>query len=415
MKLPDRSRPDETLDPEVETELAAIDAALAGGPVPRDSEELAQLARELRDERSEPSVAFAAQLDRWAESGFSRSERRARGGGAGAGAGAGKRGDRFGGLVPRWAIPAGGLAALAVVVGIGISVSGPQSGDGGVSIQSTPSEEPATLDAADGADNGAATAESTVDGARAPESTVEPVPPGPGTSLDAPAQENRKVVRSADLTLAAEPEEIREVSDGVNAVTNRYEGIVVSSSVQSGDADTARASSQFQLRIPAANLQAALADLSELAHVQSRTEGTEDITGQFLSARERMEELEAERESLLNRLAKAETEDAAEALRRQVDVVNSQLRATRGELESARQRVRFVPVSVSILAEEGAADDGNWGIEEAVEDAGDVLSTAAGVALVAGAVLLPIAVVALLAALAFRARTSRARDRALND
>jgi hypothetical protein len=225
--------------------------------------------------------------------------------------------------------------------------------------------------------------------------------------------ENRKVVRTAQLTLATEPEDVREVADGVNAVTNRYGGIVVSSSVQTGDSETARASSQFQLRIPAGRLQPALADLSELAHVESRTESTEDITGSFISARERMDELEAERESLLNRLAGASTEEAADTIRRQLRSVNSQLQATRSQLESDRQRVRLVPVTVSIVAEEGAGD-GNWGIDDALEDAGEVLSTAAGVAVVAGAVLVPLSLVILLASLAMRARTNRARDRALD-
>ena len=213
---------------------------------------------------------------------------------------------------------------------------------------------------------------------------------------------------------------MREVSDGVNEVTNRYRGIVVSSSVQSGDAErpglsSPGLSSQFRLRIPAGNLQPALADLSELAHVQSRTESTEDITGQFLSAQERIEELEAEREGLLTRLAEAETEEAAEVIRRQVDAVNAQLQATRAELEEDRERVSLVPVTVTVVAEEGAGDDGDWSISDALEDAGDVLSTAAGVIVIVGAVLLPLSLVALLIALLMRTRTNRARDRALDD
>ena len=75
MKLPERFRTDETLDPEVEAQLAVIDAALSGGPVPSDDAQLAQLARELHSERAEPTEAFAAQLDRWAASGFQRAER----------------------------------------------------------------------------------------------------------------------------------------------------------------------------------------------------------------------------------------------------------------------------------------------------------------------------------------------------
>ena len=54
MRLREREMP---LDPEVERELEAIDRALAGEPVDPDLEVLAELARELRDERPEPDAA----------------------------------------------------------------------------------------------------------------------------------------------------------------------------------------------------------------------------------------------------------------------------------------------------------------------------------------------------------------------
>ena len=149
--------------------------------------------------------------------------------------------------------------------------------------------------------------------------------------------------------------------------------------------------------------------------MESRTESTEDITGQFITAQERIEELEAERESILSRLADADTEAEAEFLAASSARSTHSYKATRAELDDDRQRVQLVPVTVSIVAEEGAGDDGDWGIEEAIEDAGDVLTTAAGVVLIAGAVLLPLALVALLVALVLRTRTTRARDRALDE
>ena len=97
MKLPERFRTDETLDPEVEAQLAVIDAALSGGPVPSDDAQLAQLARELHSERAEPTEAFAAQLDRWAASGFQRAERRR----PAPGSDAARQRQLFAGFIPR--------------------------------------------------------------------------------------------------------------------------------------------------------------------------------------------------------------------------------------------------------------------------------------------------------------------------
>lgn len=388
-----------------------------------DDEGLALLTRDLREERPEVDPDFAARLDRWAADGFPRAarpgdrRRQARGR-----PGAFERlRNRLADTPPRRMLaPVGAVATLLVVVGVAISQSGgPQSGGGGGAAQ--------TLDAPEGGGEATSSAEPSVaednldllEKAAPPETSVQGLDRtdtrynAGGSAATAP--DERKVARTADLILATEPEEVREVADGVNEVVNRYRGIVVSSSVQSGDGDGVGLGSSFQLRIPASNLQPALADLSELAHVQSRTESTEDITGKFISAQERIDELEAERESVLNQLADADTEEEADALRRQLRSLNSQLSGVRAELEDARQRVQLVPVSVSIVSEEGAGDDGDWGIEEAIEDAGDLLSTAAGVVVVVGAVLLPIAIIALLVALVLRTRTGRARERALDE
>lgn len=431
MKLPERfanDHADEALDPEVEAELAVIDACLAGGPVPEGGESLAQLTRELRDERAEPDPYFATQLDNWAASGFARARRHK----PSPGSDAAVRRERFAGFLPRkLAAPIGAVATLVLITGLVVSTDGLQSGSdddagtagstppGGDAVQAAPEGDAPHNDAplAGGDTTQSEQMEATADGdarALAPAEDVS----GFSRSLQdgraaKVAPDQRKVASTADLMLAAEPEEVRDVSDGVNEVVNRYRGIVVSSSVQSGEGNGL--GSSFQLRLPAGNLQAALADLSELAHVQSRTESTEDITGRFVSAQDRIEELNANRDSILNQLSQADTTEEADALRRQLDIVNAQLSSARAELDNVRQRVQLVPVSVSIVAEEGVGDDGDWGIAEAIEDAGDVLSTAAGVLVVVAAVLLPVALVALLFALAFRARTGRARDRALDE
>ncbi len=361
---------------------------------PPEHDELATL---LRDERQQPDPAFAAELDRWAEAGFPRAQR------PGAKPATGLR-SRLA-LVPRRRVLATAGAALTLLVVVGIGISQVKTTDtdrgrtgpiGGLAGQA---EGPASTDAA--SDGGAQVLRDRTSKEAA---VAESAPPARG----------HKIAQDVDLVLASEPEQIREVSDGVNEVVNRYRGFVVNSSVQSGDADRSPGA-QFELRLPARTLQASLADLSELAHVQSRTEGTRDITEQFVSARERIDENETARRSLLRRLEDATTESEIGAIRAQLRVVNAQLAAARTDLARASQRVQLVPVAVSVVSEEGADSDGDWSIGDAVDDAGQVLSTAAGIIVVAGAVLLPLALVGALVALAMRARISRSRDRALDD
>src|SRR5689334_19469802 len=66
---------DDTLPPAARRELDAIDAALAGDPVPPDLTELGSLALALRDERPAPAADFAHDLDARAAAGFPRRRR----------------------------------------------------------------------------------------------------------------------------------------------------------------------------------------------------------------------------------------------------------------------------------------------------------------------------------------------------
>ena len=62
-------------------ELEAVDAALAGRYVAPEHAELAELALLLRDDRPEPTAAWATHLDRRVEAGFpARPRRRGRSG-----------------------------------------------------------------------------------------------------------------------------------------------------------------------------------------------------------------------------------------------------------------------------------------------------------------------------------------------
>ena len=72
----------------------------------------------------------------------------------------------------------------------------------------------------------------------------------------------------------------------------------------------------FKLRIPAGELPAALGDLSNLGHVVSRTDGTEDITGRFVSVKKRIAALENTRQKLLRQLADAVTLAEQESIKR---------------------------------------------------------------------------------------------------
>ena len=114
-------RDDAPLPAEVEAELSALDAALAGDDVPAGMEGLEALVSDLRAERSTPESEFGDALDRWAAAGFPRGRRP----GLSPKATASDAGGRFRlfleSLTPRKLAYAGGAAATLVVLVVGVS------------------------------------------------------------------------------------------------------------------------------------------------------------------------------------------------------------------------------------------------------------------------------------------------------
>jgi hypothetical protein len=228
-----------------------------------------------------------------------------------------------------------------------------------------------------------------------------------------PTRRDRRVERSAALTLAAPSDDVADVADGVVRVTDRFRGVVASSSVS--DDDSGQATATFDLRIPTARLDAALAELSRLAHVRSRSESSFDVTRPYVSARERVQRLTALRDAALRRVALARDDREEVAARGRLSRVTRRLARSRARLGALRARTSYSAIAVSVAGDRSARPDGGaWTPGDALHDAGRILAVAAGVALVALALALPLAFVALAALAAARIARRRRRERALD-
>jgi hypothetical protein len=214
-----------------------------------------------------------------------------------------------------------------------------------------------------------------------------PVPPAPGGFVGG---RNRRVERSAALVLAAPKDKLSDVGDQVIAVTDRYRGFVLRSSITSA-ADEGSTGS-FELRIPVRNMRTALRDLSALADVKSRTENADDVTASFVSARTRLEELNAERRGLLRRLENALTNQAASAIRARIRVVNSQIESQTRVMTDMRRRTSYASVGVTLETKNGDSAGGG-GISDGARDLRDSLVDSANLGLRVLGVALPIGLV----------------------
>jgi hypothetical protein len=376
----------EPLSPEVERELAALDAALAGERVDEDLADLALLVADVRATAPRMAPQAAARLDERLEQGFPRPARRR--------------------VLPArpWILaPAAGLVAAALIALVVVL------GGGEDEPVDTFSSAPAVEESASG---GGSAGDTALSAPRAAAPDIAPAPP-PGI---APQRQDRKVERSALLVLEARDGEVEAVADRVIRTTDRFGGIVASSSIGAGP-DTGGGEAVFDLRIPTARLDAALAALSELGHVAQRTQDMTDITGSFASVEERLSDARAERRGLQRALGRATTERQVRSLRARLRAATSRVARLKGDLAALRRRADLSTVSVTVRGGGEAAGEGGggaWTPGDAAGDAVRVLEVAAGVLLVALAVALPLALLGAPALLAARTARRRRRESALD-
>jgi hypothetical protein len=294
-------------------------------------------------------------------------------------------------------VPAGALASVLVIVAAAALVASgarDQSDDAGSVAGNTSASEKSAGDSAGGGSSRAA--------------TPAAAPPGAALSPD------RAVRRSAEVTLSTRPGDVERVSDGAIHVADRLGGFVQSSSVSSGGFEPG---ASLVLRVPSERLPQALAQLSGLAHVARRSQESEDVTDRRSALRAAVTDARAERDGLRRRLARAETDTERARLRGQLQRAEQLIVTRKRRLASLDRQVSYATIGVEVQGNRrgGAAapPGGRWTPGDALRDAGRVLEVAAGVAVIALAVLVPLGLIAALAAVAGRLVVRRRRERAL--
>lgn len=214
---------------------------------------------------------------------------------------------------------------------------------------------------------------------------------------------DRDVARTARLVLATPGKRIERVSDRVVAVVDAAHGYVASSNVRSTQGGRGRA--RFELMIPATKYQQTLARLSGLAHVRSRSQSTEDITTEFDGARRALSAARARVAAARAHLAGAESDAARASARHLLERAKFSERQALRRVRANQARVSFVPLELTIVADNSAEAADQNTIEKAIDRAGAILTGMLAALIVALAVLVPLGLV--LAGVIFGLRRSR--------
>jgi hypothetical protein len=398
---------DTPIDPEIAASLDAIDATLAGEPVAPRYAELAELALLLAAERPQCSEQFAHELGARVERRFARPEVA----GARGGRPARPRRRRLWTLAPVWgggALAAGVALAIVLSSGGGLARSTASSSSAAVQALAPPSHGAARAPARTGAGASSAVASSAVNSPTVASSASSAAPTPPNTG--------RKIIQSSQLSLLTAPARIDTVAQELFNVVGIEGGFVNRSSVTAGS--TPEAYAEFQLSIPSANLAQTMAQLSRLryASVSSRTDNTEDVNNQYIGDQRALAQAQALRTALLKQLANAVTQQQIDSLQAQLRDANRQIASDEATLRSLEHAIDYSQVNVTInpAAAPVAAVHHGFTIGRAAHDAGHVLTVAAGVALIALAVIAPVALLAALAWWVVTAVQRRRREHALD-
>jgi hypothetical protein len=241
----------------------------------------------------------------------------------------------------------------------------------------------------------------------------------PASQAPSPATNGRRIVQSAQLQLTAPETRIDTVAQELFNVVGQMNGIVKSSSVTAGSGGYAT----FSLSIPSQNLQQTMTLLSELRYsaVASRTDATQDVNNEYLNDTRALADARALRTALLKQLAKAYTQTEIDSLNAQIHDAEASIKSDEATLNGLNGRISYSALSVQINAgpiitpvPHHATPTKGFTIGRAAHDAVKVLTVIAGVALIALAVLIPLGLVAALAAWVAHQVRRRRREHALD-
>jgi len=379
--------------------LTAIDDALDTGVAADDdplTRELQELALVLREDAPQATPEFRERMDWRVESGFQK-----------------PRGSRRAWWQPLLQ-PAAALAVTAAVVLVVALAAGGRSGSGNDASGGSSAGPALATDDSGGGGRGAAEAgggagEVSKSASGADQSAITVVPPSSGGFE--PGRSDRKIERSVALELEMPVDEMSRVADQVTAVTNRYGGFVLNSSLSTGDDG---AGGDFDLRIPSNRLRSAVRDISALADVRTQSQTGRDVTREHVTAKDRLRAARAERRSLLRRLEAATTDEEAEAIRRRLDLVAGEINGLRAQLRDLRLRTDYSVVTVTLASKDGESGGAGGGsFDDALGDAGSLLVSVAGWIVRGLAVGLPLGLLALAGWLVGRVVRRRQRESAL--
>lgn len=194
------------------------------------------------------------------------------------------------------------------------------------------------------------------------------------------ATEGRDVISTAKLTV--EVDDAPEAAERARTIATDAGGYLSSAEAElTGDQRA-----QVQLRVPAEQFEAVLAELGELGEVEDRSIGTQDVTDEVVDLEVRLENARVSVDRLRELLAKAENLNNIIAIEDRLTQRETEIEQLTGQLQVLEDQVAMSTIDAT-FAEEGdpeVSDDLPGFVEAAENGVAAVGSILLGLAAVAG-------------------------------
>lgn len=238
---------------------------------------------------------------------------------------------------------------------------------------------------------------------------------GPSTAVAPKLSQPRRVIRDVRQTVRVAPDGVARAAARVATVAEDAGGYLATSTVRERGS---RAGGSFDVVVPVARLDETVAALGRIGRPVRLSRSSTDVTEQAASLQDRLDDERADRAALRLQLARTVDADRRAARRRELRLLSSRIAGLEAERDALRGRTATARIALRLTTQEESAaapapevDDGRWGLGDAWRDAGRVVEVGAGVALVGTVVLLPVALL-LGGAVVLRRRSAAAgRDR----
>lgn len=208
------------------------------------------------------------------------------------------------------------------------------------------------------------------DGMALPETMEGPYPVPGSVGPVGPAQ----LVRTVDLEVRVGKGAFERKWSAANNVAARHGGFVTASS---SDVQRSGSIGNFTMRVPAAKLEAALADLRRLGTLVRMNRSGYDVSGQLADFDARLRNLRAQEAQLLELLKQAKRVGDVLEIRGRLDGTRQEIEALDGQRAGVKQDVDLSTVQFTLREPSKGSSSNNdeSKVERAFEQSGDAFTT----------------------------------------